>query len=93
MLRSWRSSVLLTLLFLIALILVLPQVDLPDYVSSDVAAKIAAPHLAHASANAGLHHAVPVGPHAIAAVTAFAIPNLNPPSRRPLLVVSPELRC
>jgi hypothetical protein len=93
MIASWRSSVLLALLFLIALILVLPQVGLPDYLSSDISFKVPAPLLVHTPANLGLDPAILVGGNSISAPPTPAISMLSPPLRPPLLLAFPELRC
>jgi hypothetical protein len=92
MIPSWRSPVLLALLSLIALILVLPQVGLPDYLSSDVAFKVATPTLLHSPANAGLNVILSAGRFANSVVTP-ALPIVSPPLPLPLIQASPELRC
>jgi len=94
MFPSWRSSVLLALLFLIALILVLPQVDLPDYLSSDASlVKVTAPHLPQSSTGTIFDAALPLAYFSIHPPAPRAISLNTSGLRPPVSVTSPELRC
>ena len=51
MIPNWRTSILFSLLVLIALILVLPQVDLPDVTSGRASVGFVRAHAPHVSAS------------------------------------------
>ena len=94
MIRSWRTPLLLTILFLIALILVLPQVDLPDYVSSDIAAAGSVrPHPVDAPVKAALAHAIQVWHFVVRPVFVSLVATVGSWTHRSVWLATPELRC
>ena len=93
MFSSWRSSILLALLFLIALILVLPQVNLPDYLRADSLVKgLATLHVAQSS-NSPIFSAAVALVLSIQTLILRAVLLANTASRTPAPLSLLELRC